>query len=99
MRVLNLVLTVLFQSVRALGRSRLDLILENLALRQQIAVLTRTKHRPRFRASDRLVWVCLRRSWRRCRRSLLRPAFHAFSPHQPNLFVCDHPAGPPRPLG
>jgi len=71
MRVLNLVLTVLFQSVRALGRSRSDLILENLALRQQIAVLTRMKHGARFRASDRLVWVSLRRSWRRWQNALV----------------------------
>ncbi len=71
MRALNLVLTVLFQSVRALGRSRSDLILENLALRQQIAVLTRMKHRPRFRASDRLVWVSLRLSWRRWQNALV----------------------------
>ena len=71
MRMLNLVLTVLFQSVRALGCSRSDLILENLALRQQIAVLTRMKHRPRFPASDRLVCVSLRRSWRRWRNALV----------------------------
>ena len=71
MRVLNLVLTVLFQSVRALGRSRSDLILENMALRQQIAVLTRMKHGARFRASDRLVWVSLRRSWRRWQNALV----------------------------
>ena len=36
MEALNPVLTVLFQSLRALGRSRSDLILENLALRQQV---------------------------------------------------------------
>ncbi len=71
MRALNLVLTILFRSVRALGRSRSDLILENLALRQQIAVLTRAKRRPQFRASDRLVWVSLRRSWRRWQNALV----------------------------
>ena len=57
MRALNLVLTVLFQSLRAGGRSRLDLILENLAPRRQIAVLTQTKHRPRSHAVDRVLWV------------------------------------------
>jgi len=36
MKALNLVLTVLLQSLRALGRSRSDLLLENVALRQQI---------------------------------------------------------------
>ena len=71
MRALNLVLTVLFQSLRAVGRSRSDVILENLALRQQIAVLTRTKHRPRFQAADRVLWVALHRSWRRWQQSVL----------------------------
>jgi transposase InsO family protein len=65
MRALRLVLTVLFQSLRAVGRSRSDLILENLALGQQIAVLPRTTRRPRFAPADRMVWIPLRRSWSR----------------------------------
>jgi len=36
MKALNLVLTLLFYSLRALGRSRSDLLLENVALPQQI---------------------------------------------------------------
>ncbi|HME73852.1 MAG TPA: hypothetical protein VKM54_28910 [Myxococcota bacterium] len=43
MNVLRLVLAVLFHSLRALGRSRADLVLENVALRQQIAMLTSTR--------------------------------------------------------
>jgi len=43
MKALRLVLTVLFHSLRALGRSRSDLVLENLALRQQIAVAEQDK--------------------------------------------------------
>jgi hypothetical protein len=43
MKSLNLVLTVLFQSLRSLGRSRSDLLLENVALRQQINALIKTK--------------------------------------------------------
>ncbi len=42
MRALNLVLTVLFQTLRVLGRSRSDLILENLALRLQVSDKRRT---------------------------------------------------------
>jgi hypothetical protein len=34
MKALNLVLTLLFHSLRALGRARSELVLENLALRQ-----------------------------------------------------------------
>ncbi len=70
MRALNLVLTVVLQSLRALGRSRSDLIVENLALRQQIAVWTRTKRRPRLEPEDRILWVALRQSWPRWRDAL-----------------------------
>jgi putative transposase len=44
-------------------RSRRDLVLENLALRQQLAVWKRRRPQPRISASDRLFWVMLRRVW------------------------------------
>ena len=44
-------------------RSRRDLLLENFALRQQLAVLKRRGPRPRMAVSDRLFWVLLRRFW------------------------------------
>ena len=51
-----------FRTVAAL-RSALsahrDLLLEILALRHQLGVLARSDRR--FRPSDRLLWVCLRR--------------------------------------
>ena len=43
-------------------RSRRDLILENLALRQQRATILQ-KHQPRIRPADRLFWVLMRRFW------------------------------------
>ena len=70
MRALNLVLTVVLHGLRALGCSRSDLILENLALRQQLAVLTRTRHRARLEPEDRILWVVLRQSWSRWREAL-----------------------------
>jgi len=71
MRALNLVLTILFHSLRALGRSRSDLLLENLALRQQIALLTKTVGRPRWQREERVLWLALRRSWRRWQDALV----------------------------
>jgi hypothetical protein len=71
MRALNLLLTLLFQILGACCRSRSDLILENLALRQQVGVLMRTKCRLRFEPEDHLVWVALRRSWRHWRDALI----------------------------
>ncbi len=49
--------------VRATFISRRDLALENLALRQQLAVLKTKKPRPRLRPSDRILWLLLRRIW------------------------------------
>ena len=51
--------------------SRRNLLLENLALRQQLAVLGRKHPKPRFRLSDRLFWVLLRRVWSEWKRVLL----------------------------
>src|ERR1700747_175007 len=51
-------------------RARRSLLLENLALRQQLAVLKRRHPRPRLTACDRLFWVCARRFWRGWKRSL-----------------------------
>ena len=48
-----------------------QLVVENLALRQQLAVYKRTASRPRLRRSERLFWVCLSRVWAGWRRPLL----------------------------
>ena len=56
--------------VRAAVRERRDLALENLALRQQLAVLKRRKRVPRLRRKDRLFWVMLSRIWAPWRRAL-----------------------------
>ena len=52
-------------------RSRRDLLLENLALRQQLGVFERKHPKPRFRPSDRLFWVLLRRMWSGWKRALI----------------------------
>ena len=48
-----------------------QLALENLALRQQLAVYKRTVVRPRLRTSDRLFWVGLTKVWIGWRQSLV----------------------------
>src|SRR5215472_3414841 len=48
--------------VGALG-SRKDLILENLALRQQLLTLHAQRRRPRLSVRHKLFWVFLRRLW------------------------------------
>jgi hypothetical protein len=44
-------------------KSRRELALENLALRQQLAVLRRTTKRPKLINADRALWVALSRLW------------------------------------
>lgn len=51
--------------------SRRDLLLENLALRQQLAVLKERRPRPRFSTSDRLFWATLCRLWSKWQRALI----------------------------
>ena len=55
---------VLLVLVRSVLRSRAALAAENLALRQQLAVLRRSVRRPKLRARDRLFWVLLSRLWK-----------------------------------
>jgi putative transposase len=63
-RVLSLLITVLAAARSAL-RTRGALALENLALRQQLAVLRRRCPRPPLDWTDRLFWVALSRAWSR----------------------------------
>ena len=44
-------------------RTRRSLVLEKLALRQQLAVFKRKQPRPRLGAIDKLFWVVARRFW------------------------------------
>src|ERR1035441_6864563 len=56
-------LSIFFGLIPCIFRSRRSLLLEVLALRQQLAVL-KTKHpQPRLALPDRLFWVVLRRLW------------------------------------
>jgi putative transposase len=61
---------------RTLTQDRADLVLENLALRQQLAILQRQSKRPNLLPSDRLFWVLLSRFWTRWRSAvaLVKPA-------------------------
>ncbi len=56
-----------------------DIALENLALRQQLAVFKRKCPRPRLRRTDRFFWVWLSRSWKDWHRALVivRPEIYS----------------------
>src|ERR1022692_1985903 len=51
-------------------RTRRSLMLENLALRQQLAVFKRQQPRPRLGAIDKLFWVVARRFWAQWKKAL-----------------------------
>jgi putative transposase len=52
-------------------RSREELLLENLALRQQLLALHAKRPRPRLSSVDRLFWIVLRTVWSAWKRSLI----------------------------
>jgi putative transposase len=60
-----------FTWLRSFIRSRHDLGLEIVALRQQLMILKRRTKRAHLRRSDRLFWVLLRRTWPQWAKPLL----------------------------
>jgi hypothetical protein len=57
--------------ILGLFRTRRELLLENLVLRQQLMVLKRKHPRTRVRAFDKLFWVLTRRFWPGWKRALI----------------------------
>ena len=60
-----------FGTLVRLLRARRSLLLENLALRQQLAVLKRRHPKPRIGWLDKLFWVAIRRFWAEWKQSLI----------------------------
>jgi putative transposase len=52
-------ISALFLLIRGLIASRTALAAENLAMRQQLAILNRKIHRPKLHRRDRFFWVIL----------------------------------------
>ncbi len=62
---------IVWLCIRWLLRDRTELAAENLALRQQLAVLQHKSKRPRLRKRDRIFWALLSRAWTNWRSALL----------------------------
>src|ERR1700693_6124203 len=62
---------IVFTSTLHLFRTRRSLLLENLVLRQQLAVLKRKRTRPRLGNFDKFFWVFVRRFWSGWKRTLI----------------------------
>jgi hypothetical protein len=65
------IIAVLTGTMLRVFRTRRNLLLENLVLRQQLTVLKRKRHRPRIAALDKLFWVLARRFWSRWKQALI----------------------------
>jgi hypothetical protein len=63
-------LGILVRTLRSTVRTQRELALENLALRQQVAVWRVLQPRPQLTATDRIFWVVLSRLWKNWRTSL-----------------------------
>jgi len=63
-------LGILLRTFRSAVRTRRELALENLALRQQLAVWKARQPRPRLTEMDRIFWVFLSSLWTSWRHSL-----------------------------
>jgi transposase InsO family protein len=66
-----LVLRYALTALRAAARDRRELALENLVLRHQVEVLTRSRPHPRLSPADGLLWSSLSRMWQGWRRQLV----------------------------
>ena len=61
--MLSLLISLLTWFLETLFKTQTDLQLENLALRQQLAVYKEKKPRPKIRNADRFLWVVLHKIW------------------------------------
>jgi putative transposase len=62
-RLLIFLVTLSVRALRAIFRTREELLIENLALRQQVAALKKERPRPMLDDLDRAFWVALRTAW------------------------------------
>ncbi len=64
LRLFYLLTAFMVRAHRVALRSRSELVLENVALRQEVGVLTKRRSRPRLDDADRAFWVAMRCAWR-----------------------------------
>jgi putative transposase len=68
---LKMLCKLLFEFLRLIFRSKRNIILENIALRQQLTVQQRSIKRPKLNNIDRLFWIWLSRLWSHWKSALL----------------------------
>src|SRR2546422_7991892 len=68
--MLNAILSLFRMILLILGGYE-QVALENLALREQLAIFQRSVPHPKIRPTDRLFWVCLRKVWKERKSALV----------------------------
>src|SRR3989442_3222520 len=68
--MLNAILSLFRMILLILGGYE-QVALENIALREQLAIFQRSVRRPKIRPTDRLFWVCLRKVWKEWKSALV----------------------------
>ena len=68
--MLNAILSLFRMILLILGGYE-QVALENLALREQLAIFQRSVPHPKIRPTDRLFWVCLRKVWKEWKSALV----------------------------
>jgi hypothetical protein len=97
---MRLLVSLLAWILRAVFRSRRSLVLENLALRQQLAAFARAQKRPRLKPDDKAFWMALSKVWRDWRSSLVLVspatviAWHRRGYHRYWTWKCGRPGRP-----
>ena len=62
---------ILFRTIFPIFGGYEQVALENLALREQLAIFQRSVRRPKIRTADRLFWVSLRKVWKEWKSALV----------------------------
>jgi hypothetical protein len=68
---LKIITKLIYESLKLIFRRRHDIVLENLALRQQLTVQQRSIKRLKIKNTDRIFWIWLSRFWNDWRSSLI----------------------------
>jgi hypothetical protein len=62
-RVVTEILIILIKISEIVFKSKNDLIIENLALKQQLSTYKAKKIKPTIKERDRSFWIALKKSW------------------------------------
>ena len=62
-KLVLMLVTIVFRALRLVFRSRSELVLENIALREQVDALKQKRPRPQLADADRAFWVAMRTAW------------------------------------